>query len=136
MAASVLIAFGFGWMVVAAILGLVLGAKHVDHLDQLERAVSDGDFARYHRELESYKWRSSVHAHGMLFSLSSVGVGLVLAQKGFVANGAEALAGALIAATVVWTPAAMRRIRLLMGLADLLFVGALAWVAVAVARGL
>ena len=136
MAGSLLIAFGFGWMVVAALLGLYLGAKHQSHIDHLGNAASAGDLVRYHQEFESYKWRSSVHAHGMLFALSSVGVGLVLSRKGFESVPAEALAAMLMVATVVWTLAALPRIRPLMGLADLLFAGALAWVAVGVSGNL
>jgi len=135
-AALVLIAFGFGWMVVGAFLGLYLGAKHPGHLDQLEAAAAEGNLAAYHRVFEAYKWRSSVHAHSMLFSLSSVAVGFLLSRNEFASVSAEALAGTLMFATIVWSLSALGRIRALMGLADLLFVGSMAWVAVIVARNL
>jgi hypothetical protein len=69
----------------------------------------------------------------MLFSLTSVAVGLVLLQSGHGVPMPGALAGALTIATVVWTLAALRRIRPLMGLADLLFICAIATVAVCTA---
>lgn len=124
-----LIAFGFGWMVVAALLGLYLGAKHEGHLGDLGQAAARGDLASYHRIFEAYKWRSSVHAHGMLFSLSSIAVGAVLPQTGMGRAAMEYLVAGLIFATVVWTLAALRRIRPAMGVADLLFLGSLATVA-------
>jgi len=124
-----LIAFGFGWMVVAALLGLYLGARHEGHLGDLEKAAARGDLAGYHRTFEAYKWRSSIHAHGMLFSLSSVAVGAVLPQSGMGTAAMQYLVAGLIFATVVWTLAALRRIRPAMGLADLLFLGAMATVA-------
>lgn len=124
-----LIAFGFGWMVVAALLGLYLGARHEGHLGALEKSAVRGDLASYHRTFEAYKWRSSIHAHGMLFALSSVAVGAVLPQTGLGKVAMEYLVAGLIFATVVWMLAALRRIRPLMGMADLLFAGALATVA-------
>ncbi len=132
---DVLIAFGFGWMVVAALIGLHLGAKHECHIKQLGSAAASGNLSEYHRVFEVYKWRSTVHAHGMLFSLSSVGVGLVLSlyDVGGPIPYAEALVATLMFATVVWTLAAVRRVRPLMGLADLLFIGVMVIVAVSVA---
>jgi hypothetical protein len=135
MTAHLLIAFGFGWMVVSALIGLYLGAKHEGYIEQLKAAAASEDLARYHEVFEAYKWRSSVHAHGMLFALSSVGVGLALSGRAGDVLPGEALVGALMFATVVWTLAAMRRVRPLMGLADLLFIGALVVIAVSVARG-
>ena len=136
MAASILIAFGFGWMVAGAFLGLYLGAKHPGLLDQLGAAAAEGNLAVYHRAFEAYKWRSSVHAHTMLFSLSSIAVGSLLSRNEFASVSAEALAGTLMFATVVWSFSALARIRALMGLSDLLFVASMAWVAVIVARNL
>jgi len=124
-----LIAFGFGWMVVAALLGLYLGAKHEGHLVDLENAAGSGSLARYHRTFEAYKWRSSIHAHGMLFSLSSVAIGVVLPQTGLDQTAARWLILGLVVATVVWTLAALRRIRPIMGVADIVFAGSLATVA-------
>lgn len=134
MNATVLIAFGFGWMVVAALLGLYLGAGHENHLKQLAAAAGRGDLAAYHQALDSFKWRSSVHGHGMLFSLAAVAAGFALARTGFGTAASEAVAGTLMFVPIVWTGAALRRVRPLMGLADVLFVAAIAVMAVGIAR--
>jgi hypothetical protein len=132
---DMLVVFGFGWMVVGALIGLVLGAKHERHIDALGSAAACGNFVEYHRMFEAYKWRSSVHAHSMLFSLSAVGVGLVLGSP--VGSGVpDPVAAVLVVATVTWTLAATRRFRPLMGLADLLYLGAIATVAFGVAQRL
>ncbi len=128
-----LIAFGFGWMVVAALLGLYLGVKHERHLGDLVTAAGRGSLVLYHQTFEAYKWRSSIHAHGMLFSLSAVVVGAVLPQAGLSAPAMERLVAVLMIVTVVWTLAALRRIRPLMGLADIAFIGAMATVSWGVA---
>lgn len=122
-------------MVVAALIGLYLGAKHDSHSEQLSNAAASGNLDSYHRLFEVYKWRSSVHAHGMLFSLSSIGVGLVLSRQRAVDAFpfSEVLIGALIFSTVVWTGAALRRIRPLMALSDLIFVAAMVFTAICVA---
>lgn len=131
---NTLIAFGLGWMVVAAFIGLYLGAKHEAHTKSLETASVLGDLAEFHRAFDAYKWRSSVHAHSMLFSLSAVMVGMVLPQTGYGAGTTELLAGALIAAIIVWTLSGLMRIRPLMGLCDLVFVATLVMTAWGVAR--
>lgn len=136
MGSSVLIAFGLGWMVISALLGLYLGAKHDAHNESLDAYAEKGDLASFHRTLEAYKWRGSVHAHGMLFSLSSIVVGVILPMTGFGKVAAEALVGALIVATVVWTLSAFKRVQLLMGLGDLLFLGAIATAAWGIARNM
>jgi len=131
----ILMAFGFGWMVVAALIGLYLGAKHESHLSHLAAAAASGDLLGYHQVFDQYRWRVSVHAHGMLFALSSVVVGLVLTRNDahVVLLGEEALVAVLMFATVVWTAAAMWRSRPLMGIADLAFICALAATAACVA---
>lgn len=135
MTGHLLVSFGFAWMVVGALIGLYLGAKHENHNDSLASAAACGNFVDYHRIFEAYKWRSSVHAHSMLFSLSAVGVGLVLSNPvGSMVP--ELVVAVLMFATVTWTLAAARRFRPLMGLADLLFLGAMATVAFGVAEKL
>ena len=124
-----LIAFGFGWMVVAAFIGLYLGARHEGHLGDLNQAAARGDVISYNRIFEAYKWRSSIHAHGMLFALSSVAIGIVLPRTGLDAAAARWLVAGLMTATVVWTFAALRRMRPIMGVADIVFAGSLATVA-------
>ncbi len=130
---TVLVAFGFGWMVVAALLGLYLGAGHESHRQQLAAAAERGDLATYHQILDAFKWRSSVHGHGMLFSLAAVAVGLALARTSLGTVPAGAVIGTLMAVPVVWTFAALRRVRVLMGLADLLFIAVIVLVAIGVA---
>jgi hypothetical protein len=134
MTGNLLIAFGFGWMVVAALLGLYLGAKHEHHIKALASAAACGNLGEYHRVFEAYKWRSSVHAHSMLFSLSAVAVGLVLnSPAGSGVPRPDWVAGVLALTTVLWTVAAVRRIRPLMGVADLLFLSVIAVVALSMA---
>ena len=129
MASGLLISFGFSWMVVAALLGLYLGARHETHLQTLGGLAARGDLTEFYKIFEAFKWRSSVHAHGMLFSLSAIAIGLALPLTGFGQTTSVAVAGASIVGTVVWTLAGFMRIRLLMGLADVSFLCTIAVVA-------
>lgn len=133
MSSGVLIAFGLAWMVVAALIGLFLGAKHEAHIKTMETKAKQGDLVGFYRTFETYKWKSSVHAHGMLFSLSAIVIGSILPYTGFAETASTILVGTLITATVVWTLAGLRRIRLLMGFGDLLFISSIAATAWAVA---
>jgi hypothetical protein len=129
MTSGVLVAFGFSWMMVAALLGLHLGARHANHIDTLSRLAQGGDLAAFYQTFEAFQWRTSVHAHGMLFSLSAITVGLALPLAGYGQTMSAVLVGTLIVATVIWTLSACMRIRLLMGLGDLAFVCIVATVA-------
>lgn len=131
---SILIAFGLAWMVVSAFLGLYLGAKHDAHNDKLDVCAQTGDLVLFHRTLEAYKWRGTVHAHGMLFSLSSIVVGVILPLTGLGQRSSEILIASLVFATIIWTLSAMKRFQLLMGFGDLLFVGSIAVAAWGVAK--
>jgi hypothetical protein len=129
---DLLIAFGFSWMLVAALIGLYLGVRHEAHGLGLARDAESGNLIEYHRRFDAYKWRSSIHAHAMLFSLSSIVVGIVMPRTGLGDAGQQWLTYALVASTVVWTAAALGRIRPAMGLADILFAASLASVAVSI----
>jgi hypothetical protein len=133
MSSGILIAFGLAWMVVAALIGLFLGAKHQAHVEEMRTTAAQSDLVGFYRTFEAYKWNSSVHAHGMLFSLSVIAIGSILPYTGFTKTASEILVGTLITATIVWTFAGLRRIRPLMGLADLLFIFSIAATAWAVA---
>ena len=129
MTSGMLVAFGFSWMVVAALLGLHLGARHANHIETLAGLAQRGDLAGFYKAFEAFQWRTSVHAHGMLFSLSAIAVGLALPLAGYGQTMSAVLVAAFIVATVVWTLSACMRIRLLMGVGDLAFVCTVAIVA-------
>lgn len=119
---ELLIIFGFGWMVISALIGLALGARHEPHVASLEELARQGELVAYHRALDKYKWRVTVHAHGMLFALVSIVVGLVLARTTYSPLTRDGIAVAMALAAVIWTIGGFRSIKALMGIGDLLFV--------------
>jgi hypothetical protein len=119
---NILVAFGLSWMVVAAFIGLYLGAKQESHLKALETASLLGDLAEFHRTFAAYKWGSSVHAHSMLFSLSAIVIGIELPQTGYGARTIKLLVAVFITAIIVWTLSGLKQMRWVMGLCDLVFV--------------
>lgn len=126
MSSSILIGFGFLWMAVAALIGLYLGAKHDLHLAALNTSAVLGDLLDYHARFDEYKWRTTMHAHGMLFSLSAIVAGIAMPTTAWGESGRTILVALFMGATVLWTLAAAKRIRALMGVGDLAFLAAIA----------
>jgi hypothetical protein len=64
-----LLAFGFVWMVVATLIGMVLGAKHDTHLETLRQYARDGKLAAYNEATEKYQAGATAHGHSFLFAV-------------------------------------------------------------------
>jgi len=118
---SGLLAFGFTWMIVAALIGIVLGAKHDNHLEKLRQYAKEGNLVAYHQDTEAYKAVATAHAHTFLFSVILVLVALILGKLPFPPVVNETIPYVLMCSTVLWTIAALRVIRPLMILADIVF---------------
>lgn len=129
-----LVLFGFSWMVVGAFIGFYVGHQHEPNLRRLEQIARDGSLLEYHRTLDAYKWKVTLHAHSLLFPLVAISIGLVMPRLGFSDAGATALGLALMAAGPVWTLGGLRAFKPLMGIGDLLLVGSIVATAVGLAR--
>ena len=127
-----LLAFGFTWMIVAALVGIVLGAKHDHHLEKLRQYAKEGNLAAYHQDTETYKAGATVHAHSFLFSVVLVLVAMVVGKLPFPPIVTENIPYVLMCSTTLWTVSALRVIRPLMIVADAVFF----LVVIAVAYGL
>jgi hypothetical protein len=119
---QLLIAFSFSWMVVAAVVGFYVGLLHERNLVSLESVANTGDWIEYHRRLDAYKWKVTIHAHSFLFGVVGILVGLSMARMGYSAPMQGALAYGLISAPILWFAGSWRRIMPLMGIGDLLLL--------------
>lgn len=134
--ADVLVIFGFTWMVVGALIGLYVGARHEPHLEQLEEIAKNGSLLEYHRTLDAYKWKVTVHAHSMLFALVTVAIGLVMPKLTYSETVATALSGILMLAPVVWSVGGWRFSKPIMAVGDLLLLLGLVTTVVGLAKTL
>jgi len=121
-----LLPFSLMWMLVAALLGLRLGASSVDYGRRIEAIARAGNLAAYHEENRAFHWQKTVHAHTFLFSVVGAVIFLALGHYGAGAMLKNLIAGAVMSASVIWTLAALRESRPLMGLADVLLLLAIA----------
>ncbi len=133
---SLLLAFGFSWMVVGAVIGLFVGHQHERHVQQLDEIAVRGSLAEYHRAQDGYRRRVVLHAHSFLFPLVAIVVGLVMPQLAYPATGIVALGIALMVAAPVWTLGGLRSFVPLMALGDILLLGSIVATAIGLARGL
>ena len=134
--ANMLLLFGFSWMVVSAIIGLLLAKRHEATVEDLGVIAARGDLAEYHRVEVEYKWKKLVHVHAFLFSVVAVCIGLALGRMNYPAAVQEGLAAALMLATVVWTLGTMRLNRPLMAIGDLAMLASIVVAAVGMFRAL
>lgn len=134
--ATSLVLFGFCWMVVAAIIGVLLAKRHENSLVQLEKIAARGDLAEYHRVSDAYRWNKTVHAHSFLFSVVAVCVGLAMGKMNYPETAVNVLATALMLSPVVWTLGGLRANRLLMVVGDLTLLIGIVMAAVGLTRAL
>ena len=134
--ANILVMFGFSWMVVAAIVGLLLAKRHETTLVDLEKIAATGNLAEYHRVNDGYKWNKTVHAHAFLFSVVAVTVGLAMAKMGYSEQVINGLAIALMAAPPVWTVGGLLANRPLMAIGDLTLLVSVSMAAIGIAMAL
>ena len=125
--AHYLIIFGFAWILVASIMGMVIGTSRENKIAELQQLAAEGKLADFVEKDWNYRWSKSRHAHAILFSILCVVVGfaLELAAPGSPTL-ATIVAALMIGAVVIWTLAAIGHIVPVMGVADLmLFSGVL-----------
>lgn len=134
--ATILILFGFCWMVVAAIIGVLLAKRHETSVGQLEELAAKGNLAEYHRVNVGYKWNKTVHAHSFLFSVVAVCIGLAMARMNYSETLSNVLAIGLMLAAVVWTLGGLRSNRPLMVIGDLTLLIGIVMAAVGLAKTL
>lgn len=134
--ANLLILFGFAWMVVAAIIGLLLARRRELVKIELEKMAVKGDLTEYHRLDLIYKWNKTVHSHAMLFSVVAVSVGLAMERMNYPEMVIKALAWALMIAAIVWTIGGLRSNRWLMLIGDVALLGSMVATVVGLAKAM
>lgn len=120
-----LLGFGFFWMVVGCVLGMVQGIKHIGHHARLDVLAKAGDLRGYHQESSAFKHRTTTHTHTILFSLVAITIGLTLPFTGYSGIHTTVLTMSLIAAMIIWTIGGVFNLRPVMGLGDMLLLGSI-----------
>ena len=133
--ANILVMFGFSWMVVAAIIGLLLAKRHETAVVDLGEIAATGNLAEYHRIYESYKHHKIVHVHAFLFSVVAVAIGLAMARMGFSESAINGLAIALMVSPTIWTIGALLTSIPVMAIGDFALLGSIVMAAVGMVKG-
>lgn len=120
-----LLVFGFFWTIVGAVIGMILGLRHIKYVEQMDNLAKAGDLAGYHRHLSAFKHSTTTHTHSMLFAVMILVIALSFPLTGFANPQGNVLAVLLISATVIWTVGSLLDVRAAMGLGDLLLLGAI-----------
>lgn len=127
---AALLAFGFSWMIVAAVIGIILGAKHDGHLERLDQLAKQGNLVAYNEETQRYKAGATTHGHSFLFAVIMVLVAVIVERLPYPAAAKEIIPYVLMSTTALWTIAALKVVRPLMILADAVFLLAIGAIAI------
>ncbi len=133
---GLLLVFGFFWLIVGSVLGLVQGIKHEGHNARLDLLAENGDLQGYHQEFSTFRHRTTNHSHSMLFPLVAIVIGLTMPLTGYSDIHATVLAAGSIAAMIIWTIGGILNFRPIMGLGDILLLGAIVMTLVGVVKSL
>ena len=117
-----LIVFGLLWMAVNSLSALRIGLQHEKHVDLLKGLMKEKNYEEFEERRSAWQWRKAVHAHGMLLSLITVIMGMLVPMMG----GSSGLfinimGGLLICAPILWTIFGTWFFKPLLGLGDLCF---------------
>lgn len=133
---NALVLFGFSWMVVGAFIGFYVGHQHEPNLKRLEEIAERGSLLEYHRTLDAYKWKVTVHAHSLLFPLVAIAIGMAMPRLAYSDTGTTILGFALMAAGPIWTLGGMRMFKPAMAVGDILLLGSIIATAYGLARAI
>jgi hypothetical protein len=120
-----LIVFGFGWILVASIMGMVLGLAREKRIIELEQLAAQNSLVDLVKKDWEYSWSKSRHAHSILFAILCIVVGFALDQVDPQSTTlVTVITTLMLAAVVIWTLASIRHVVPLMGIADFMIFAA------------
>jgi len=113
--------FGLGWILIAVIIGIVLGKGREITIEEIEQLASQNNLVELYKKDWEYRWSKTCHAHAALFSILCIVVGLVLnnisVENVHLITVTTVL---MICAVILWTLSAFRHVMALMGIADIM----------------
>lgn len=118
---EILVLFGFSWIIIGTLLGLFLAFLHEPHVESLAELAAQGNLLEYHKKLDAFKWKATAHAHGLLFSMICILVGLVMPSMDYSDTTLNILGSLLVFATISWTIFGFLFLKPLLALGDVLF---------------
>lgn len=125
--AMYLTVFGFIWLLIGNVIGLVLARRRESHVDEIERLSSVDSLLEFHERDWNYRWNKTCHAHSSLFSLVCVMVGIALHTFNTPPSTLmNLIVIGLSSSVVLWTVSSFRQIKPIMAGADVLFIGSIA----------
>lgn len=117
-----LIVFGLLWMTVNSLLALRIGFQHESHVDLLKVLMKEKNYEEFETHRSRWQWRKAVHAHGMLLSLITVIIGMLVPRMtGSSSLYINIMGVLLICAPILWSIFGTWFFKPLLGLGDLFF---------------
>ena len=99
-----------------------MGLKHESHGERLFNLMKENKLEEYEQIRNAWQWKSAVHAHGMLLSLVTLAIGLLIPQI----IGSDVyiviMCGLLMISPVIWSIFGWWFFKPILGLGDFCFV--------------
>jgi len=119
---EIMIGSGLFWIVLNSFRALMMGLTHEAHVELLKNLIAEKDFQQYEVARGQWQWRKAVHAHGMLLSMVTIVVALLVPSMNCPGWFIVVMGTFLIVPPMTWSIFGWWFHRPLLGLGDILFV--------------
>ena len=119
---EVMIGSGLIGIVLNSFRALMMGLRHEAHVELLQNLIAEKNFREYEVARGQWQWRKAVHAHGMLLSMVTIVVGLLVPSMNCPGLFVVVMGTFLIVPQITWSIFGWWFHRPLLGLGDVLFV--------------
>lgn len=119
---ELMIGAGLFMIVLNSFRGFMLGVKHEAHVELLRNLIAKKKLEEYEIARGQWQWRKAVHAHGMLLSMVTIVIGLLVPSMNCPGWFIAVMGGMLIVAPIAWSIFGWWFYKPLLGLGDILFI--------------
>ena len=119
---EIMIGSGLFGIVLNSFRALMMGLRHEAHVELLQNLLAEKNFQQYEVARGQWQWRKAVHAHGMLLSMVTIVVGLLVPSMNCPGLFIAVMGTFLIVPQITWSIFGWWFHRPLLGLGDVLFV--------------
>ena len=119
---EIMIGAGLFSIVLNSFRAFMMGLRHEAHVELLQNLIAEKKFEEYEVTRGQWQWRKAVHAHGMLLSIVTIVVGLLVPAMSCPGWFIVVMGTLLIVPQVTWSIFGWWFHRPLLGLGDILFI--------------
>lgn len=119
---ELMIGAGLLLIVLNSFRGVMLGWRHEAHVELLRDLIAEKKYEEYETARGQWQWRKAVHAHGMVLSMVTIVVALLVPSMNCPHWFIAVMGALLIMAPIAWSVFGWWYHKPLLGLGDIFFL--------------